>query len=50
MKELAQNLINVVDATFSKDDLQSAPRKVLEELIIHLYDGLHHIIEESDNQ
>lgn len=39
-----RNLINVVDATFAKDDLQSAPRKVLEELIVHLYDGLNHIL------
>lgn len=38
-----QDLINVVDATFAKEDLQSAPRKVLEELIVHLYDGLNEI-------
>lgn len=38
-----QDLINVVDETFAKDDLQSAPRKVLEELIVHLYDGLNEI-------
>lgn len=36
-----QDLINVVDATFAKDDLKNAPRKVLEELIMHLYDGLN---------
>ena len=38
-----QDLINVVDETFAKEDLQSAPRKVLEELIVHLYDGLNEI-------
>lgn len=43
MKEQIQNLINVVDNTFAKDDITNVPRKVLEELIVHLYDGLNEI-------
>lgn len=43
MVELAQTLINIVDSTFAKDDITTAPRKVLEELIIQLYDGLNMI-------
>ena len=45
MQNEIQNLINVIDNTFAKDDVQSAPRKVLEELIVHLYDGLNKINE-----
>ena len=38
--EQVWNLIHMVDATFAKDDMQSCPRKVLEELIVNMYDGL----------
>ena len=34
------DLISQIEQTFSKDDLQSAPRAVLEQLIISVYDGL----------
>lgn len=43
MENPIQNLINKMDATFAKDDLKSAPRKVLEELIVYLYDELNKI-------
>ena len=46
-REQISNLINVCDHTFAKDDLESSvSRKVLEELIIHLYDGLNHLLVE----
>ena len=48
MREQISNLINVVDNTFAKDDLQSVPRRVLEELIIRLYDGMGDILETHD--
>lgn len=47
MKQAEQdlrNLINVVDETFKKDDITNVPRKVLEELVIHLYDGINHAL------
>lgn len=39
-----RNLINVVDETFKKDDITNVPRKVLEELVIRLYDGINHVL------
>lgn len=36
-------LIANIDSTFAKDDIQSADRKVLENLILHIYDSLNHI-------
>lgn len=43
MANPVQDLINVVDATFSKEDVHTVSRKVLEELVIRLYDGLNQI-------
>jgi len=42
MKNPLPALINDVDETFKKDDIHSAPREVLENLILRLYDGLNH--------
>lgn len=35
-----ESLISQIEQTFAKDDLQNAPREVLENLIISVYDGL----------
>lgn len=35
-----ESLISQIEQTFAKDDLQTAPRSVLEQLIISVYDGL----------
>lgn len=39
-----RKLISVVDETFKKDDITNVPRKVLEELVIHLYDGINQVL------
>lgn len=39
-----RKLISVVDETFKKDDITKVPRKVLEELVIHLYDGINQVL------
>lgn len=38
-----QPIIQQIENTFSKDDLKSAPRKVLEDLILSVYDELNKI-------
>lgn len=38
-----QPIINKIESAFSKDDLRSAPRKVLEDLIIEVYDALNEV-------
>ena len=39
-----RNLISVVDETFKKDDITKVPRKVLEDLVVYLYDGINHVL------
>lgn len=39
-----RKLIDVVDETFKMDDITNVPRKVLEELVIHLYDGINQVL------
>lgn len=39
-----RKLIDVVDQSFKKDDITKVPRKVLEDLVIHLYDGITHVL------
>ena len=37
-----QSLVICIDKTFAKDDIKSAPRETLENLILYLYDSLSH--------
>ncbi len=39
-------LVSKIDKAFEKDDISSAPRKVLEGLIINLAEGLNDFIED----
>lgn len=42
-KDFVRGAISQIEGTFKKDDIQSAPRKVLEDLILSLYDQLNEV-------
>lgn len=46
--DIISHLISDIERTFAKDDLQSAPREVLESLIISVYDGLTQVRQQSN--
>ena len=39
------DLVHKVDATFKRDDIKSVSRKVLEDLVVRLYDGIKDVIQ-----
>lgn len=46
--DIISHLISDIERTFAKDDLQSAPREVLESLIISVHDGLTQVRQQSN--